>query len=155
MADSAKVPDYLLSKNQQTTAENVDLFHSAERGDVASVRSLLTNGANPNFFHRPDDQKNALHVASENGHDSVVQCLLEHGAVANSIAATDQSNALNLATRNPRCSAQLVELLIDHGADPSHGKPCRVTASVDGARFTCFLFVVCLQSEWIWQYASS
>lgn len=155
MADSAKVPDYLLSKNQQTTAENVDLFHSAERGDVASVRSLLTNGANPNFFHRPDDQKNALHVASENGHDSVVQCLLEHGAVANSIAATDQSNALNLATRNPRCSAQLVELLIDHGADPSHGKPWRVTASVDGARFTCFFFVVCLQSEWIWQYASS
>ena len=155
MADSAKVPDYLLSKNQQTTTENVDLFHSAERGDVASVRSLLTNGANPNFFHRPDDQKNALHVASENGHDSVVQCLLEHGAVANSIAATDQSNALNLATRNPRCSAQLVELLIDHGADPSHGKPSRVTASVDGARFTCFFFAVCIQSEWIWQYASS
>lgn len=142
MADGAKVPDYLLSKNQQTTTENVDLFHSAERGDVASVRSLLTNGANPNFFHRPDDQKNALHVASENGHDSVVQCLLEHGAVANSIAATDQSNALNLATRNPHCSAQLVELLIDHGADPSHGKPCRVTVVCRCSALHVFLCVV-------------
>lgn len=155
MADSTKVPDYLLSKNQQSTAENVDLFHSAERGDVASVRSLLTNGANPNFFHRPDDQKNALHVASENGHDSVVQCLLEHGAVANSIAATDQSNALNLATRNPRCSAQLVELLIDHGADPSHGMSCSVTVICRRRPLSHFFLVVCLQSEWIRQYASS
>lgn len=118
----SKVPEYLLSKNQEASAENVALFHSAERGDLAEVRRLLAAGAKPNFFHRPEDQKNALHVAAENANEAVVQCLLEHGAAANSIAAADQSNALNLAARNPRAKPQIIEMLVDHGADPSHCK---------------------------------
>lgn len=117
----AKVPDYLLSSNQEANAENVALFHAAEKGDLPEIKRLISAGAKPNFFHRPEDQKNSLHIAAENAHEAVVQFLLENGAVANSIAAADQSTAINLAARNPRTSRQLIETLVDYGADPSHG----------------------------------
>lgn len=112
-------PDYLLLKNQQETPENLALFDAALNGDVKEVRRFLSQGAQPNFFHRPDDQKNALHVAAENDHIAVVDVLLQNGAVVGAIAAADQTTAIVLAAR--KGSSVMMEKLLDSGANINDG----------------------------------
>lgn len=115
-----KVPEYLLAENQQSTAENIQLFEAALCGDLRSVERLLAQGAKPNFFYRPEDQKNALHVAAEQDHVDIVEVLLRHGAVVDSLSAADQSTALVLAARS--ASRKMMEVLLDAGANINHGK---------------------------------
>lgn len=47
---------------------------------IIDVRRALAEGAVPNFFYRPEDSKNSLHVASERGFADVCEELLQHGA---------------------------------------------------------------------------
>jgi ankyrin repeat protein len=117
MADP--VPEYLHLNNQIPTKENIALFEAAVAGDFNRVKTLLKQGAKPNFFHRPEDQKNALHVAAEHAYDDIVDLLLQNGAAVNAIAATDQSTALILASHhgNPK----ILNLLINAGADIQAG----------------------------------
>lgn len=116
----SKFPEYLLAENQAVTGENIGLFHAAERGNLAEVRRLLSKGAKPNFFHRPEDQKNALHVAAERDFVEVADALLRAGAAVDAVAATDQATALTYAARS--ASAAMITLLLDAGADIRHGK---------------------------------
>ena len=44
----------------------------------------------------------SLHAAAENGHNDVVEALLEHGADTTLVATNDGRTALELATRNGR-----------------------------------------------------
>ncbi len=60
MADP--VPEYIHLNNQIPTKENIALFEAAVAGDFNRVKTLLKQGAKPNFFHRPEDQKNVLQV---------------------------------------------------------------------------------------------
>lgn len=116
MSSEAHFPEYMLGKNQQSTPENIALFEASLHGDVAQVRAQLNKGARPNFFFRPEDQKNALHVAAEHGHLEIVELLLDHGAVVNAIAATDKSTPLILAAHLPN-NVPVIEKLIHAGAN--------------------------------------
>lgn len=120
MTEHGQFPDYLLGDNQQVTDENVALFHAASKGNAAAVRSLLAKGAKPNFFYHPEEQKNALHVACENGYLEVVELLLSHGAVVNAVAATDKSTPLILSAHHAR-NNPVLEKLIHAGAEINAG----------------------------------
>ncbi len=56
-----------------------------------------------------------LHMAAANGHDAVVQCLLQHGASINHSDNQLGYTALHYAASQAR--AALVPLLVQHGAD--------------------------------------
>ncbi len=115
MSSESHFPDYLLGQNQQNTPENIALFEASLKGDVHQVKALLNKGAKPNFFYRPEDQKNALHVAAENAHSEVVELLLSHGAVVNAIASTDKSTPLVLAAHHDN-NVTVIEKLLNAGA---------------------------------------
>lgn len=55
------------------------LMMAMRHNDVASVRSLLEHGADPNAAHI-DHKRSALIVAIERGHGDMVELLLRHGA---------------------------------------------------------------------------
>lgn len=83
-------------------------------------RLVVTAGKlNPNFFHRPEDHKNALHVASEYGHLKCVETLLKFGAVVDTVAITKQDTALTLASQSDK--PEVVRLLLSHHANPNAG----------------------------------
>ncbi len=111
--------DYLLEENQRATSDNIALFEAALKGDFEQVKELLENGAKPNFFFRPEDQKNALHVSSEKGFDDIVEVLIQHGAAVNSKASTDQTTSLILASQNGH--VKVVQILLSHGAHVDAG----------------------------------
>mmetsp|Transcript_21874 Transcript_21874/g.30086 ORF Transcript_21874/g.30086 Transcript_21874/m.30086 type:complete len:291 (+) Transcript_21874:39-911(+) len=115
-------PDHLLQSAQIITEENVKLFDAALHGRKGELLSILQNSSNegkvnPNFFHRPEDHKNALHVAAEMGHIDCVQALLEHGSVVDAVAISKQDTALILASHSDR--PDVVKLLLDHHANPN------------------------------------
>ena len=112
-------PEYLLQENQLATDANVALFQAALKGSLPECEKALKNGAKPNFFYRPEDHKNALHVACERGFKDVVRFLLKNGAEPNSISTTDQSSALTLAAYND--DPNLITMLLEHGAQIDHG----------------------------------
>lgn len=98
-------PEYS-AENQVPTDANLALFKSALAGSLTGVENALKKGSftiylvsiitftraggKPNFFHRPEDQKNALHVACENGNAEIVEILLKNGALYDAIAITHQ-----------------------------------------------------------------
>jgi len=94
----------------------------------------LKKGAKPNYFHRPEDQKNALHVAAENGYNDIVTLLYEHGAVIDSIAASSKSTAVMLATQND--FPETVKILIDLGANLQIGE-----FLLSAEHYHCFTFI--------------
>lgn len=112
-------PDYMMADNQMPSEENINLFAAAAKGNSGQVKSLLQRGAKPNWFNREAEQKNALHIAAEYGHSDVVAILLEHGAVVNALAATDQTTALVLAGRS--APGSVIKLLLDAGATINAG----------------------------------
>lgn len=84
------------------------------------VENYLKKGAKPNYFYRPEDQKNALHIASEKGFIDIVEILLKSNAEVNSISSSDQTTALILACQNDK--PELIKLLIKYGANINHCK---------------------------------
>ena len=113
-------PEYLLQANQQVNEVNVGLFKAALAGSVSECEHFIRQGAKPNFFFHPEDQKNSLHVAAEHGFLDVVKLLLKNGAEPNSISTADQSSALTLAAHNN--DPNLIKVLMDHGASINHGE---------------------------------
>lgn len=79
--EKADYPDYVLARNQVASEENLRLFKAALAGSITGVREALNEGGKPNYFYRPEDSKNSLHVAAENGYAEVCEMLLNHGAV--------------------------------------------------------------------------
>eukprot|EP01043_Picozoa_sp_COSAG02_P054281 COSAG02_NODE_6124_length_3784_cov_1.813297_4_plen_89_part_00 len=65
-------------------------------------------------------------MAAANGHDAVVQCLLQHGASINHSDNQLGYTALHYAASQAR--AALVPLLVQHGADGECSSLCRVLA---------------------------
>jgi ankyrin repeat protein len=112
-------PEYLLQKNQLSSEENLGLFKAALNGSVGDCEKWLKRGAKPNFFYRPEDQKNALHVAAEHGFTDVCRLLIKHGAEINSISTTDRATALTLAAHND--DPELIQVLLEAGAQINHG----------------------------------
>jgi ankyrin repeat protein len=111
-------PDHLSQSNQEVTPANIALFKAAKAGSMGAVQKALSNGAKPNFFFNPEDSKNALHIASEEGHIDVVNELLANGAVPDCLVVSSKDTALTLACRMERNS--IADTLIKAGADINH-----------------------------------
>ncbi len=120
ISDRNDFPEYLLQKNQQADPVNLALFTAALNNDIAGVRGAIANGAKVDFFFRPEDSKNALHVAAQNGYIAVLEELLRAGAHVNAVAVSSQDTALTLAAQNGRLEA--VELLLRNGAEVNAGE---------------------------------
>jgi ankyrin repeat protein len=91
--------DYLSVKNQQASHENVALVHACVKGSHAEVVSWLEKGAKPDFFYRPEDHKNALHISAEHGFLDIIETLLSHGAHIDAVSIPTQSTALIFASQ--------------------------------------------------------
>jgi ankyrin repeat protein len=113
-------PEYMLEKNQRADPQNIELFQAALNRDLEGVRRAIKAGGKVDFFHRPEDSKNALHVASEHGFVDIVSELIKNGAHVNASTGSDHETALTLATRGQHIQA--VRLLLDHGASINAGK---------------------------------
>ena len=129
---------------EQTMADSNDLKWAAFEGDLEKVRSLIESGADPNStgdcgsgtllnFHpavtgfllasgaTPDSQtnENGASVLAGLCYANQIECvklLLEHGANPNLGHANTLESPLHHAITND-ASAELVALLIRHGAD--------------------------------------
>lgn len=118
MAERNRVPENVFTAYSDTLAatnENIKLFAACESGWVSAVNQWLGKGGQPDYFHRPEDQKNGLHVAAENGHVDVVEALLKHGVVVDSIAITSQATALIFASQNEESA--VTKILLNAGAN--------------------------------------
>lgn len=123
--DAPEVPEYLklYSKHQTPSEDNIALFEAAASGDDRKTVTLLKDGASPFFYHRPEDRKNALHAACENGHSKVVKILLTTEVPVDMIAITSKATALIFAsqTDDPEITAMLVAAGANKDAVNSYG----------------------------------
>src|SRR6476620_4679866 len=90
-----------------------DLRQSVRAGDVASTRTILASGFNPNT--RDNMGATALHDAVWTGHVDLVRLLLDHGADPNIPHAEGLSTPLHYAAI--KGNAPIASMLIQHGAD--------------------------------------
>lgn len=86
----------------------------ASRGDELGVRNMLRVGANVNLQPPNRAQSTALLEAVNNKHISVVQILLENGALPD-VANARSRRPLVLATKG-RSAVAITKLLLEHGA---------------------------------------
>ena len=90
---------------------------AAMRGDAATVRQLLAEGADVNAAQ--NDGMTALHWASERGDEGIVNTLLYAGANTAAVTRLGDYTPLHLAARVGHAS--IVATLLDAGASPSAG----------------------------------
>ena len=108
-------PAHLKQEYQVSSPESVELFNSASAGSVLGVRNALARGGKVNYFHRPEDQKNSLHIAAEQGHKAVVELLLQADAVVDCIVPSTKDTALILSCQSG--SVEIAQMLFAKGAD--------------------------------------
>ncbi|VDM96170.1 unnamed protein product [Thelazia callipaeda] len=120
----------LLFKVDATTTANSNtaLTYGAENGHLDVCAALIEFGAN--IDHRAEKGRTALMKAAKNGNYSVIQFLLMRGAKrkkqelesflfqVNEVSTDNDASALSLACSHGHW--EIVRLLLDHGADPSH-----------------------------------
>ena len=122
----------LLSKDADTSGIGPDehLFGAALRGDLHTVRSLLTNGADPNG-HRDRYGCSALIVAARGGFHRLCAALIGAGA---QIDASDICGATALMAAVRKVHPEIVRLLLLAGASTEvDGKPVAVGLLSSGA----------------------
>jgi ankyrin repeat protein len=111
------VRDYLLA---QLAAHGslLDIFEAAAVGDVLRLEDILT--ADPGAVHTlSGDGWTALHLAAAFGTPQAVDMLLQHGAQIDAISTNPQRNQPLHAAVSIGRNAEIVRLLLAHGADPN------------------------------------
>lgn len=113
-----------------------DVFQAAQSNDVMKLKTLLkTNKTLSNTEN--DDGLTPLGYAAHFGHKDAVQALLDYGANVNEISHSKidfipSNTALHAAIAGAR-NLQVIQLLLNHGADPnildSNGHICLHTAA--------------------------
>jgi len=88
---------------------------AAMRGDIATVRSLLKQGVNPNPAQ--GDGMTALHWAAEHGDSSLADILLRARANVKAVTRIGSYTPLHIASKNG--SASVVKALLKAGSDPN------------------------------------
>jgi len=74
MADNNTIENTI--DNEKQAQLNLELVKACEEGNVEKVKTLLENGAN--ILYQDEKGKTLLHVACENGHKNVVECLIRN-----------------------------------------------------------------------------
>jgi hypothetical protein len=97
------------------------LIRAVANGDLAKVRRLTTEGADPNITFAGSTP---LHAASHNGDLHMIELLLDLGADASAIASDHWTVLMSAAIGDG--TEGTVALLAQHGADP-----CAVTSMSD------------------------
>jgi len=110
-------------------AADAPLAAAVEQGDLARVRALIAQGADPNA--RRVDGTTALHAAVQADRLDLVQALLAAGAVA---GAADRYGVTPLYLASLNGSAGIVGRLLDAGVDPNTADPTGETALMTAAR---------------------
>jgi ankyrin repeat protein len=95
--------------------DNRALLDAARRGDVAAVKSLIKEGADPNAAQ--GDGLSALHLAAQQGNLEIAKVLL--GAKANVAAKTRIGGYTPLHLAAQGAHVAVVKALLDAGADPT------------------------------------
>ena len=95
-------------------ADDDALLEATRRGDVAAVRSLLDEGADPNVAQ--GDGLTALHLAAQEGNLEIVEVLLGAGAKVEAKTRIGDFTPLHLASGGAHATVAL--MLIEAGADP-------------------------------------
>lgn len=117
------------SRADRDPAEN-EFLAAAFRGRLETVKTLLDKGADPNSAD--DIGQTALMGAARNGHVETVSLLLAAGARVDVTLHATNWTALLLAAFYGQ--ADVVKVLLDHGADPkakdSEGKTAMAWAKV-------------------------
>ncbi len=91
------------------------LLDATKRGDLAAVKSLLKDGADPNAAL--GDGLSALHLAAAEGNLEIAKVLLSAGAKVGSKTRLGGYTPLHLASQGAH--ATVVRALLDAGADPA------------------------------------
>lgn len=94
-------------------AEDRDLLDATSRGDVAAVRALLEEGADPNVAQ--GDGLTALHVAAQEGNLKIARLLLDAGANVEAKTRIGGYTPLHLASRGAHTT--VVSTLLGAGAN--------------------------------------
>jgi ankyrin len=105
------------------------LIDAAKRGDTAAVRTLLSQGANPNA--RYGDGATALHWAAYRGDAEATNLLLRAGADVNAVNDLGIT-ALWIASGN--ASTPVMARLLEGGADPNVAPPTNGTPLMVASR---------------------
>ena len=109
------------------TADKKAFLEACWRGDTVAVTKAIREGIDPNFslggIHKP------LVYALQNGQDEILKILLENGASPNTVVEADP--ILHHAFAAP--SKDAVEMLLDHGADPTQPDGSGMNTIVDAA----------------------
>ncbi|MSR35277.1 MAG: ankyrin repeat domain-containing protein [Gemmatimonadetes bacterium] len=90
------------------------LLEATKRGDLATVRSLLRDGADPNAAQ--GDGLTALHLAAQDGKLEIAKVLLGAGAKVTATTRIGAYTPLHLASAGAH--EGVVRALLDAGADP-------------------------------------
>ena len=91
------------------------LHYAALDGDHERVRELVDAGADPSA--QDDDGRTGLHFAAQERSPGATEILLKAGADTN-LVDIHGNGPLWTAIMNCRGDRQIIELLLEHGADP-------------------------------------
>ena len=111
------VPEYLCGENQWETLENINLFNAASEGNINKLKEALSNGANPNYISKQNEQLGALHAAarslssSENGAALCARELIGNGARASCRSISDKNEPIHEAASAG--NEQVVKVLVE------------------------------------------
>lgn len=100
--------------NETTSDGYSALYGACEHDREMAVRILLKHNARVDIVANNGMQ--AIHIATAKGHVRIVQLLLRHRAAFDAIIPRTQMTPLMLASKAG--DSELVELLLDSGADP-------------------------------------
>jgi ankyrin repeat protein len=112
----------------QETDLNATLVKAAKNGDLASVKALLSRGANVNA--KSNHGYTALMAAAENGHKDVCELLISKGANVNVSNIYDDTALMEAADKGHK---DVCELLISKGADVNAENEAGWTALIHAA----------------------
>jgi ankyrin repeat protein len=117
------IPVILLINRQNT---NSILLKAVQSGDLAQVRSSITNGAQANAHNK--QKITSLHYAAAFGHEEIAKFLIEQKADINA-SDEDGETPLILAARHGYLG--IVKLLVTHGANLEAADQYGATALID------------------------